>query len=80
MAVSEMRGVLLLTLAQHGLPVQEFTPLEVKQKVTSYGGADKAQVHKMVQLILNIKENIRPDDAADALAIAICCSHTILSV
>lgn len=79
MAVSETRGVLLLTLSKYGLPIQEFTPLEVKQKITSYGHADKKQVYRVVQLLLNIKESITPDDAVDALAIAICCSHTIIS-
>ncbi len=78
MAVSETRGVLLLTLSKAGLPVQEFTPNEVKQQITSYGGADKNQVYRMVQLLLNVKEPIKPDDAVDALAIAICCSRTII--
>ena len=72
MAVSEMRGVILLTAAINNLPVQEFTPLQVKQFVSGYGGADKKQVQSMVRLILNIKENIKPDDAADALALAMC--------
>jgi crossover junction endodeoxyribonuclease RuvC len=72
MAVSEMRGVLLLTLANHRLPVHEFTPLQVKQMVSRYGGADKKQMQKIVRLILRIPEEIKPDDAADALAIALC--------
>jgi len=76
--VSEMRGVLLLTLTKHGLPIQEFTPPQVKQNISAYGRADKNQVQRMVQLILGIKEPIRPDDAADALAIAICTAHTII--
>ncbi|MBX4211694.1 MAG: crossover junction endodeoxyribonuclease RuvC [Candidatus Yanofskybacteria bacterium] len=75
MAVSEMRGVILLTAALHDLSVQEFTPLQVKQFVSGYGGADKKQVQNMVRLILNIKEDIRPDDAADALALAMCGYH-----
>src|SRR3989338_4825692 len=75
MAVSEMRGVLLLTLAKHNLPIQEFTPLQVKQNVSAYGRADKEQVQKMVRLLLGLKEQIKPDDAADALAIAICCAN-----
>ena len=79
MAVSEMRGALLLTIARHHLPIQEFTPLQVKQHVSAYGRADKNQMQRMVRLILNLKEPIKPDDAADALAIAICCTHTILS-
>ncbi|HWA64516.1 MAG TPA: crossover junction endodeoxyribonuclease RuvC [Candidatus Paceibacterota bacterium] len=80
MAVSEMRGVLLLTLAKHRLPVQEFTPLQVKQSISAYGKADKRQVQKMVEMLLGITTPISPDDAADALAIAICCTHTILPV
>jgi len=70
-----MRGVLLLTLAKHNLPIQEFTPLQVKQNVSAYGRADKEQVQKMVRLLLGLKEQIKPDDAADALAIAICCAN-----
>jgi crossover junction endodeoxyribonuclease RuvC len=71
-AVGEMRGAILLTLATHGLAVREFTPPQVKQAVCNYGKADKAQVQKMVRMILKIPEEIRPDDAADALAIALC--------
>ena len=72
MSVGEMRGVIMLTLANHNLPILEFTPMQIKQALSGYGGADKNQVQRMVRLILNIKEEIRPDDAADALAIAIC--------
>src|SRR3989344_4008181 len=72
MAVGEMRGLIMLTLANHNLPVLEFTPLQVKQSLSGYGGGGKDQVQRMVRLILGIKEEIRPDDAADALAIAIC--------
>ena len=72
MSVGEMRGVIMLTLANHNLTVLEFTPMQVKQALSGYGGADKNQVQRMVRLILGIKEEIRPDDAADALAIAIC--------
>ncbi|HYU64650.1 MAG TPA: crossover junction endodeoxyribonuclease RuvC [Candidatus Paceibacterota bacterium] len=74
LAVSEMRGIILLTGANFDLPVYEFTPLQVKQFVSGYGGAEKKQIQKMVRLILKIKEEIRPDDAADALAIALCCA------
>jgi crossover junction endodeoxyribonuclease RuvC len=73
MAVSEMRGILLFTLYGAGLPIIEFTPLQVKSFISGYGSADKKQVQKMVKLLLNLKDDIRPDDAADALAIAICC-------
>lgn len=72
MSVGEMRGVIMLTLANHNLTVVEFTPMQVKQALSGYGGADKNQVQRMVRLILAIKEEIKPDDAADALAIAIC--------
>ncbi len=72
MSVGEMRGVIMLTFANHNLPVLEFTPLQVKQALSGYGRADKNQVQRMVRLVLGIKEEIKPDDAADALAIAIC--------
>lgn len=74
MAVSEMRGVILAGINRYDIPVHEFTPLQIKQAVCGYGKADKAQVQHMVGMILSIKEKIRPDDAADALAIALCCS------
>lgn len=74
MAVSEMRGAILLTLAQNSIPVREFTPQQVKQAVSGYGRAQKNQVETMVRMILGIRQPIRPDDAADALAIAICAS------
>ena len=80
MGVSEMRGVLLLTLAKHGIPIQELTPPQVKQSISSYGKAQKDQVQKMVQLLLNLKEPVKPDDAADALAIAICCTNNIMQL
>jgi len=79
MSVSEMRGVILLTLARHGLPVQEFTPLEVKRNVSAYGRAEKDQVERMVKALLKIRNLPGPDDAVDALAIAICCSNNIIS-
>lgn len=75
MAVSEMRGVLLFTLAKNNIPVQEFTPLQVKQSVSAYGRAEKSQIQRVAQLLLGLKEPIKPDDAADALAIAICCAN-----
>lgn len=77
-AVSEIRGILLLAAARHGLETWEFTPLQVKQAVAAYGRADKNQVQKMVQLILGLKAPPKPDDAADALALAICCANTIV--
>lgn len=77
--VSEARGVILLAVAQKGLEVQEFTPLQVKQSVSSYGRAQKKEVQKMVRLILNLTKDPQPDDAADALAIAICCAHSYIN-
>jgi crossover junction endodeoxyribonuclease RuvC len=74
MAVSEMRGVLLLSLARQQVPVHEFTPLQVKQLVCGHGRADKGQVERVVRMVLGIQERIHPDDAADALALAICGS------
>lgn len=76
--VSEIRGVLMLAAAKNAVEVSEFTPLQVKQAVSSYGRADKTQVQKMVQLILGLKAPPRPDDAADALALAICYANTSL--
>jgi len=75
-SVAQARGVILETLASAGLEIYEYTPLQVKQAVTTYGKADKAQVQKMVKALLRLKEIPKPDDAADALAIAICCAHT----
>ncbi len=70
--VGQARGVALLTLKQNKLAIFDFTPSQVKSAVSSYGQASKLQVQKMVKLILNLKELPQPDDAADALAIAIC--------
>jgi crossover junction endodeoxyribonuclease RuvC len=76
-AVGQARGVILLAFAQTKTPVFEYTPNEVKQSVTGYGAADKRQVQEMVRTILNLPEIPKPDDAADALAIAICHIHSI---
>ena len=76
MIVGQARGVVLLTIEQNKVPFIEFTPLQIKQAVSSFGGADKKQVQRMVKLILNLKEIPTPDDAADALAAAICASNT----
>jgi crossover junction endodeoxyribonuclease RuvC len=75
-AVGQARGVVLLSLAESAIPVAEYTPLEVKQAVVGYGGADKNQVQQMVKALLQLSEIPRPDDAADALAIAICHLHS----
>lgn len=71
-AVAEGRGVILLCAKQNKIPIQEFTPLEVKSNLTNYGKAEKKQVQYMVKTLLNLKSIPRPDDAADALALAIC--------
>ena len=76
-AVGQARGVIVLTAANKGIPVVEYTPIQIKQAVVGYGGADKNQVTFMVQKLLNIREKIRPDDTADALAIAICGLHSV---
>jgi len=73
--VAQSRGVVLLTSAQAGVEISEYTPLQVKQAVVGYGGADKKQVQYMVQKLLALKETPQPDDAADALAAAICHLH-----
>ncbi len=74
--VGQARGVIILTGIQAGLSIEEYTPLQVKQAVASYGRADKNQVQQMVKMLLNLKSIPRPDDAADALAVAICCAHS----
>ena len=74
--VAQARGVLLLECQKQNLKILEFTPLQIKQAVACYGRADKKQVQKMVQSILKLKELPKPDDAADALAAAICASST----
>ena len=76
LSVGQARGVILLALAEARLPVFEYTPLEVKQAVAGYGGADKNQVQQMVRALLSLNEIPQPDDAADALAIAICHLHS----
>ncbi len=77
MQVSEIRGVLLLVAATRGIEVLEFTPLQVKQAISGYGRADKDQIGRMVALILNLKAPPKPDDVADALALAICAANTV---
>jgi crossover junction endodeoxyribonuclease RuvC len=74
--VGQARGVILLTLARGGVPVSEYTPQEIKQAVTGYGGAEKRQVQAMVRALLELQETPKPDDAADALAVAICHAHS----
>lgn len=76
LAVGHARGVALLALCDADLPIQEYKPAEVKQAVAGYGRAPKEQVQGMVQLLLGLEEIPRPDDAADALAVAICHFHS----
>lgn len=75
--VAQARGVTLLALKQNGIPIFEYTPLQVKTTVTGYGKAQKRQVMMMTQRLLKLKEIPKPDDAADALAIAICHANSI---
>jgi len=75
-AVGKACGVLQFAAAQRGLPVVEYTPMEVKQAVVGYGGAQKRQIQYMVQRILALDEPPSPDDAADALALCICHAHS----
>lgn len=76
MTVSQGRGVILLALEQAKIPIQEIKPNVVKQSVSGYGGADKHQMQEMVRLLLNLESIPKPDDAADALAIAITNLYT----
>ena len=74
--VGQGRGAALIAIAEAGLTMGEYTPLAIKQAVVGYGKADKNQVQQMVKLLLNLKDIPRPDDAADALAVAICHLHS----
>jgi crossover junction endodeoxyribonuclease RuvC len=76
MSVGQARGVALLALAEAGVSVGEYTPRDVKQAVAGYGGADKPQMQQMVRALLSLPDLPRPDDAADALAVAICHLHS----
>lgn len=76
LAVGHGRGVAMLALANADLSITEYKPLEVKQAITGHGGADKKQMQQMVKLLLALDDIPRPDDAADALAIAICHLHS----
>ncbi len=74
--VGEARGVIMQTAWQNHQPIREFTPLQIKQAITGYGRASKAQIQIMVKQQLNLETTPKPDDVADALAIAICCVYT----
>ena len=76
LTVGQARGIALLALAESGVTIAEYSPNEVKQAVVGFGGADKIQVQKMVQALLELDQIPQPDDAADALAVAICHLHS----
>lgn len=76
LTVGHGRGVAMLALANANLSITEYKPLEVKQAITGHGGADKGQMQQMVKLLLGLADIPRPDDAADALAVAICHLHS----
>lgn len=75
-AVGQARGVIILSAVNHGVEIFEYTPLQVKQAVVGYGRADKKQVQQMTKAILNLTQIPKPDDVADALAIAVCHAHS----
>ncbi|WP_409341633.1 crossover junction endodeoxyribonuclease RuvC [Paenibacillus sp. MBLB4367] len=75
-AVSQARGVIMLAAVQQGLPLAEYTPLQVKQAIVGYGKAEKRQVQEMTRMFLGLSEIPKPDDVADALAVAICHAHS----
>jgi crossover junction endodeoxyribonuclease RuvC len=77
LSVGHARGVILLALADGGLPTYEYTPLQVKQAITGYGRASKEQMQEMVRLLLQLQAIPQPDDAADALGVAICHVHSL---
>ncbi len=79
LAVGHARGVILLALADAGLSVYAYTPLQVKKAITGYGRAGKEQMQQMVRLLLNLESPPKPDDVADALAVAICHAHSYLT-
>jgi crossover junction endodeoxyribonuclease RuvC len=76
LSVGHARGVALLALADAGLPIYEYKPLQVKQSIAGYGSADKQQVQEMVRMLLELDSVPQPDDAADAVAVAICHIHS----
>lgn len=78
--VAQARGVITLSARLHNVPVSEYTPLQVKQSVTGYGRAVKKQVQEMTRIILNLEKIPKPDDTADALAMAICHGHSSGSI
>lgn len=78
--VSHGRGVIILAAEHQGLPIFEYTPMQIKQAVVGYGGATKLQVMDMTKRILHMKTTARPDDAADAIAVALCHARSASSL
>lgn len=78
-AVAEARGIVLLVSEEHGAPVYEYTPNEIKKTLTGYGAAPKSQIQDMVKMELGLSKKPKPDDAADALAVAITCGFLYLN-
>ena len=74
--VAEARGIIILACRENNVPINEYTPLQIKDSVTGYGRADKHQIIQMVTMFLGLKEPPKPDDTADALAVALCHAHT----
>ena len=77
LTVGQARGVIILAAGRRKIPISSYTPLEVKMALTGYGRADKKQIQIMVKTLLKLDKEPRPDDAADALAVAICCAHSL---
>lgn len=77
-SVGQARGVIILAAAQRGLPIAEYTPMQVKQAIVGYGKAEKRQVQEMVRMFLKLSAIPKPDDVADALAVAICHAHAFV--
>ncbi|UHA74337.1 crossover junction endodeoxyribonuclease RuvC [Paenibacillus sp. 481] len=75
-SVGQARGVIILAAAKRGIPVAEYTPMQVKQAIVGYGKAEKKQVQEMVKMFLKLRVVPKPDDVADALAVAICHAHS----
>ncbi len=77
MSVSQARGVILLAATKRGVPIAEYTPLQIKMALTGYGRADKKQMQEMVRILLKLSEVPKPDDCADALAAALTHAHSV---
>ena len=79
LAVGQARGIIILVAGQNQVRIEELTPLQIKLALTGYGKADKKQIQQMVKVVLGLKQIPKPDDAADALGIAICCAHSLVN-